>query len=47
MMLGPISTEWNAAIVCALIAFLYLVFDMYLRSHAQARAQTWTNPSQY
>ena len=40
-MLGPISTEWKAAIVCALIAFLYLVFDMYLRSHAQARAQTW------
>ncbi len=40
-MLAPISTQWKAAIVCALIAFLYLVFDMYLRSHSQARARTW------
>lgn len=40
-MLVPTSTEWKAAIVCALIAFLYLLFDQYLRSRAQARARTW------
>lgn len=41
MTLGHISTEWKAAIVCALIAFLYLLFDQYLRARAQARAQAW------
>jgi hypothetical protein len=42
MILTHIFGDWKAVIVCVLLLILYDMFDKYLRSRGQTRAEKWT-----